>query len=74
MFEILLRVSEGNPWKETLLQVLPQRKFQSGGKRKHTDSNSQADKVEKILSEDKNPIENELRLEEKTNENSVPLT
>lgn len=74
MFEILLRVSEGSPWKETLLQVLPQRKFQPGGKRKHTDSNSQADKDEEILNEDKNPDENKSNLEEKINENSMPLT
>lgn len=30
MFEILLKVSEGKPWKETLLEVLPQRKFKTG--------------------------------------------
>lgn len=35
VFEILLRISEGKPWKETLLEVLPQRKFQPRGLRRN---------------------------------------
>lgn len=30
-----MRISEGKPWKETLLEVLPMRKFRMGNKPKH---------------------------------------
>lgn len=49
VFEILLKVSEGKPWKETLLEVLPQRKFRTGGrlrKRKSQNSIGQLDSEE----------------------------
>lgn len=69
VFEIILKVSEGKPWKETLLEVLPQRKFRTGGrqrKRKAENSTSQAD------SEGENTSDSEENREESsTNANSV---
>lgn len=38
VFEILLKVSEGRPWKETFLDVLPQRKFVPRNRRKKTEN------------------------------------
>lgn len=66
VFEILLKISEGKPWKETLLEVLPQRKFRAAGKRKRKhgdDSSNQAKKDDEMLSENDN--KNESNLEEK---------
>ncbi|XP_055299282.1 tRNA methyltransferase 10 homolog A [Sitodiplosis mosellana] len=71
VFEILLRISEGKPWKETLLQVLPQRKFKPNGKRKHSDSGSQVDNDEETTSKDQQPVEKKSSLEEETNDNTV---
>lgn len=36
VFEIILKVSEGQPWKETFLEVLPQRKFVPRNRRNRT--------------------------------------
>lgn len=40
VFEILLKVSEGKPWKDTLLEVLPQRKFRMGGRKERRLNNA----------------------------------
>lgn len=61
MFEILLKVSEGKPWKETLLEVLPQRKFRTEGRKRGHKSNKSTNGTE---SEDGNSTDNEH--EEKT--------
>lgn len=64
MFEILLKVSEGKPWKETLLEVLPQRKFRIGGKKRKRKSNDSD-------SEDEKTSENESNLQDNSNRNIV---
>ena len=71
MFEILLRISEGKPWKETLLQVLPQRKFNHNGKRKHSDSASQVDDGDEILSKDEKSEEKKSNLDLESNDDAV---
>lgn len=46
-------MSEGKPWKETLLEVLPQRKFRTGGrqrKRKAENSIDGSNSEEEIAS------------------------
>lgn len=71
VFEILLKVSEGKPWKETLLEVLPQRKFRIGGrKRKHKSNNS----TNESDSEDGNSTEDESNREESSKEIIAPET
>lgn len=55
MFQILLKVSEGKPWKETLLEVLPQRKFKPSRKRKH--KHNSTNKIDEGMSAD---IEHEI--------------
>lgn len=55
MFEILLKISEGKPWKETLLEVLPERKFRIGGrraKRKSKNASNQEDSEDENSSSD----------------------
>lgn len=71
VFEILLRISEGKPWKETLLQVLPQRKFNQNGKRKHNDSGSQVDNDEKTLSKDEKSEEKKSNLDLESNDDAA---
>lgn len=71
MFEILLRISEGKPWKETLLQVLPQRKFNQNGKRKHSDSDSQLDNGDENLSKDEKSEEKKSNLHKESNDDAV---
>lgn len=45
VFEILLKVSEGKPWKDVLLEVLPQRKFKiPNNPNKSSKNNSSKDK------------------------------
>lgn len=68
MFEILLRVSEGKPWKETLLEVLPQRKFVIGGKKRKHKSNDTANEID---NDDQNSTNNDTSREKIPNENSV---
>lgn len=55
MFEILLKVSEGKSWKDTLLEVLPQRKFKmpnNPNQKKHTNIDAESKKDEDV-NEDK---------------------
>lgn len=56
VFEILLKVSEGKPWKETLLEVLPQRKFRIGGKQK---KQNKSDEMESDSDDEENPSNND---------------
>lgn len=63
VFEILLKVSEGKPWKETLLEVLPQRKFRTGGrqrKRKSQNSGEQTDSSDECDSDNESKHEENL--------------
>lgn len=78
-----MRISEGKPWKETLLEVLPQRKFTPKGKRKHenSSSSSQVDKdeemtskIEDMSSKNEIPNENESSPEGKADDNPVATT
>lgn len=68
VFEILLKVSEGKPWKETLLEVLPIRKFRKGNKphHKYGDRLKESENDDEILDEDENDNDNE-------NENEVEV-
>ncbi|XP_031617333.1 tRNA methyltransferase 10 homolog A [Contarinia nasturtii] len=72
VFEILLRVSEGKPWKKTLLEVLPQRKFNPEGKkrRKKDETGSQGNKDDDDTSSE-NENKDESMCEEKISENSM---
>lgn len=49
-----MKVSEGKPWKETLLEVLPIRKFREGNKphHKYDDTSKDAENDDEILNND----------------------
>lgn len=72
VFEILLRISEGKPWKETLLEVLPQRKFNPDGKKKRRKDNTstQGNEDDDMSSENEN--KDESICEEKTTDYPTP--
>lgn len=68
-----MKVSEGKPWKEALLEVLPQRKFKPGRKRNRNNSNKDEEDEDEDEDEgmkDVNIQKTELN-EEKDTENSV---
>lgn len=68
VFEILLKVSEGKPWKETLLEVLPQRKFRIGGRQRKRKSQNSIDQLD---SEEDNTSDNEPNHEENSLKNQI---
>lgn len=83
VFEILLRISEGKPWKETLLEVLPQRKFNPPGysrrhkskeagvaddNHEHDDDDNDDDDDDIVNDEDENIEETNDKCDEITNE------
>lgn len=53
-----MRISEGKPWKETLLEVLPQRKFQPRGLRRNKTKQTEDEEMDDdAASDDGNTIE-----------------
>lgn len=57
VYEILLKVSEGKPWKDALLEVLPQRKFKTG-KRKR--SKSESSEESEVIYDENSVEENDI--------------
>lgn len=71
VFEILLKVSEGKSWKDTLLEVLPQRKFKipnnpNQNKKKNIEAEAESEKGEDANGEKSADVSIEVETEAKS--------